>query len=106
MQVEIVSLGILGASAGCDGPTRHAQGRQQTLAHLRGHVGLQSDQVLRRGGKAGLPQQAVVAHVNRFQRDQQIVALLQEVSGQHGGNVQLPSNFLRIGVVGGVLLRQ
>jgi len=99
MQVEIVSLGILGTSSGSDQSARHAQRRQQSLAELGRHVGLQSDEILRGCGEVGLPQQAVVANVDRLQGDQQVVALLQEVSVSTVATVQLAADFLGIDIV-------
>ena len=42
--------------------------------------------------------------VDGFQRNQQIVPLFQEVSGQDGGNVQLPPRLLRVDIVGCIFL--
>ena len=72
----------------------YAQPRQQSLVDLGGHIGLQCDQVLRRSGEAGLPQQAIVADVDGFQRDHQVVALLQEMSGEHRRHVKFAPNLL------------
>src|SRR5208283_2962987 len=52
----------------------------------------------------GLPAQPVVAHLDCLQRDYQVVALLEKVSGDDSGNVQLTAGLLGVDVVAGVLL--
>ena len=105
MQVKIVGLRVFRARAGIEKAAFCANRRQQSLTYLGSHLRLHRDQVLRGRGHVGLPQQPVSFHLDRLERNQKMVALLQKVSGKNAGNVQFPPRLLRIDVVGDIFSR-
>src|ERR1039458_4669899 len=104
MQVEIVGLRAFRARAGIEQTADYTERGQQLLTDLGRHLRLQCDQVLRRRGNVGLPQELVTRHLDRLQRNHQPVALLQEVPGKDVGHVQFAPRRLRIEVVSDKLL--
>ena len=102
VQVKVVGFRVLGTRACLHDSTASTQRRKQVLTHLGDDAVLQSDEILGGRGQVGLPDEAVVVYVNRLQSDDQVLALLEEVSGDDGGNMQFAARFLGIDVAGGV----
>src|SRR4029077_13889438 len=99
MQIEVVSFLAFRPGASVDEARGSAQNWQQALADLRGQLTLQGDKILARSTDVDLPQQPVVVRICGFERDQEIVSLPQEMSGQNDRHVQLPADRLRIQIL-------
>ncbi len=102
-QIKIVRFLIAWPGAGFQKAARCAQHRQQTVRTCLASCLLKRNQVLRGTIEIGLPQHPIGSGLDRFQSDQEMRALLDEVSGQNVGHVKLVADFLRIQISAYVL---
>ena len=103
-QIQIIGIAICRSAAGFHRPTSHAQRRYQFLPDFSRHLVPQCNQVIRRRPERAGPDQLVVFHFHRFQRDHHRLVLPKKMSRYHGAHAQFTPGFCRIRFCVGVLL--